>query len=82
MLSNNQPSVIVATIDASGSMYLRVDEEETSKQAASIVPALRRYNYVGRSNWCSADPLFMGSMDYLYVFNRVLTADEIDSIVN
>ncbi|MDO8365430.1 MAG: LamG-like jellyroll fold domain-containing protein [Saprospiraceae bacterium] len=53
---------------------------KAQKKGHPILNVPRSKNFIGRSNWCSADPDFKGFMDEIRIYNRALTEAEINSL--
>lgn len=50
------------------------------KRGNPIANVVRNNNFIGRSNWCNNDPDFKGFMDEVRIYNRGLSAQEIQSL--
>ena len=53
---------------------------KAEKQGHTILNVPRSNNFIGRSNWCFADPDFKGFMDEVRIYNRALSESEINSL--
>ncbi len=82
VIVNNSTEFYVATISPSGEMKIQVNGVEVaSKMDGHPVTNIERTsNFIGRSNWCFFDLDFSGSMSGLWVFNKVLSAEEISAL--
>ncbi|MEG4484244.1 LamG-like jellyroll fold domain-containing protein [Microcoleus sp. D2_18a_B4] len=76
-LSANEWLHVAATIEPNGTIKLYVNGEkkkEMNKQPPQKM--LRTSNFIGKNNWPN-DPLFKGEMDYVRVWQKALTQQEI-----
>ena len=64
-----------------GLMELFVDGKPVArKEGNGVKNVVRAKNFIGHSNWCFNDPDFKGVIDEVYLFNRPLTAREIEEL--
>lgn len=76
-ITNGQIEFYCATIGGD-SMKIYVNGVLVAQKAGHpILNVERTSNYIGRSNWCNADPDFHGFMDEVRIYNRALSAGEI-----
>lgn len=76
VITNGQIELYGFTI-AGDMMSIYVNGElMAQKRGHPILNVPRDHNYLGRSNWCYADPDFKGFMDEVRIYNRALTAEE------
>ena len=69
-----------ATVDASGNVKLYKNGSQVATGTTTVpVNVTRTLNYLGRSN-TSADAYYNGFLDDVRIYNRVLTATEIQSL--
>lgn len=79
---NGTTQFYVGTISPSGEMRIYVDGQLVASKSDGhpVVNEARTSNFAGRSNWCFFDLDFKGSMSGLWIFNEVLTQEEITAI--
>ncbi len=53
---------------------------KAQKNGHPILNVPRSNNFLGRSNWCFADPDFKGFMDEVRIYNRALSESEINAL--
>ena len=53
---------------------------KAQKKGHPILNVPRSKNFIGRSNWCYADPDFKGFMDEVRIYNRALSESEINAL--
>jgi gliding motility-associated-like protein len=76
-ITNGQIEFYCATID-DRTMSIYVNGELVAQKEGHPIRNVRRTeNFIGRSNWCTADPDFAGFMDEVRLYNRPLSAEEI-----
>lgn len=76
-ITNGQIEFYCATID-NRTMSIYVNGELVAQKEGHPIRNVRRTeNFIGRSNWCGADPDFAGFMDEVRIYNRPLSAEEI-----
>ncbi len=69
---------VAVTIQKNGMASLYVNGvEKVSGQMALPLTTLRRFNYIGKSNWTPKDALFQGQMNFVHLWNRALSPVEI-----
>lgn len=69
---------IAVTIQKNGMASLYVNGvEKVSGQMALPLTTLRRFNYIGKSNWTPTDALFQGQMNFVHLWNHALSPTEI-----
>jgi hypothetical protein len=70
---------VTATIQPNGTIKLYVNGQEKKNEANKNLPpkVLRTSNFIGKNNW--SDPPFKGEMDYVRVWQKALTKEEIES---
>jgi hypothetical protein len=80
---NGTTQLYVATISPTGQMTISVDGQVLATKADGhpVTNEERTSNFIGRSNWCFLDKDFKGSMSAIWVFNKVLTQEEISALV-
>ncbi len=79
---NGSTHFYVATISPGGEMAIYVDGALAASKSDGhpVVNEARTSNFIGRSNYCYFDLDFKGSMSALWVFNKVLTTQEITAL--
>jgi predicted nucleic acid-binding Zn-ribbon protein len=77
-LTANEWLHVAATIEPNGTIKLYVNGEEKKKEENKQLPqqVLRTSNFVGKNNW---GDFFKGEMDYVRVWQKALTKQEIES---
>lgn len=82
VIVNGQQQFVLATIGPDGVMKIYVNGQNVASKANGhpVANVARTSNYVGRSNWCSLDMDFKGTMSAMYVFNKVLSDKEIKAL--
>jgi gliding motility-associated-like protein len=79
-ISNGSIEYYCATISGNTMRIYVNGELKAEKTGHPILNVPRQNNYLGRSNWCNADPDFKGFMDEVRIYNRALSAAEINSL--
>lgn len=82
-ITNGTTQLYVGTISPTGVMTISVNGQviATKNNGHPVVNEARTSNFIGRSNWCFLDQDFKGTMSALWVFNKVLTEEEITALV-
>ncbi len=76
VITNGRIEFYSFTIDGVG-MSIYVNGELVAQKAGHrIANVSRSNNFLGRSNWCEADPDFKGFMDEVRIYNRALSPEE------
>ncbi len=76
-ITNGQIEFYCATISGNTMRIYVNGELLAQKQGNPIANVQRAQNYIGRSNWCFADPDFQGFIDEVRIYNRALSDEEI-----
>jgi len=77
VITNGQIEFYCATID-DRTMRIYVNGELVAEKEGHPIRNVRRTeNFIGRSNWCEADPDLKGFIDEVRLYNRPLSAEEI-----
>ncbi|MBL6449755.1 LamG domain-containing protein [Fulvivirga sp. 29W222] len=71
-----------ATISPSGEMKIFVNGMLVAEKANGhpVANVVRNQNYIGHSNWCEEDYDLKGTVDGVYIFNRVITPEEVSAL--
>lgn len=81
-ITNGQIEFYCATINGNTMRIFVNGQLVAEKQGNPIANVERRNNFIGRSNWCFADPDFQGFMDEVRIYNRALSSEEIARLFN
>jgi hypothetical protein len=82
VIKNGELQFFAASVSPSGEMKIYVDGElVASRTDGNPIKNVRRSkNYLGHSAYCYLDPDFKGLFDEIWVYNRVVSADEIKGL--
>lgn len=83
-IKNGEMQFFAATINPAGEMKLYIDGKLVASRpdGQAIKNVGRGRNFIGHSSYCYLDPDFKGLMDEFWLYNRVLTEEELKKLYN